>query len=47
MAFLDRIVDGAIILKFKGKSDRAHRAEQASASPQSRKRSCVGAGVGP
>jgi DNA replication protein DnaC len=47
MAFLDRIVDGAIILKFKGKSDRAHRAEQASASPQSRERSCVGAGVGP
>jgi DNA replication protein DnaC len=37
MAFLDRIVDGAIIMKFKGKSYRAHRAEQASASPQSRK----------
>jgi DNA replication protein DnaC len=37
MAFLDRIVDGAIILKIKGKSYRAHRAEQASVSPQSRK----------
>jgi DNA replication protein DnaC len=36
MAFLDRIVDGAIIMKFKGKSYRAHRAEQASASQQSR-----------
>jgi DNA replication protein DnaC len=36
MAFLDRIVDGAIIQKFKGKSYRAHRAEQASASQQSR-----------
>ena len=31
MAFLDRIVDGAIILKINGKSYRAHRAEQASA----------------
>jgi DNA replication protein DnaC len=30
MAFLDRIVDGAIILKIQGKSYRAHRAEQAS-----------------
>ncbi len=28
MAFLDRIVDGAIILKIKGKSYRAHRAQQ-------------------
>jgi DNA replication protein DnaC len=28
MAFLDRIVDGAIILKLKGKSYRAHRAGQ-------------------
>jgi DNA replication protein DnaC len=37
LAFLDRIVDGAIIMKFKGKSYRAHRAEQASASQQSRK----------
>lgn len=27
MAFLDRIVDGAIILKIKGKSFRAHRAQ--------------------
>ena len=30
MAFLDRIVDGAIILKINGKSYRAHRAERAS-----------------
>jgi DNA replication protein DnaC len=37
MAFLDRIVDGAIILKIKGKSYRAHRAEQASANKRSRK----------
>lgn len=37
MAFLDRIVDGAIIQKFKGKSCRANRAEQASAGQQSRK----------
>jgi DNA replication protein DnaC len=28
MAFLDRIVDGAIILKLKGKSYRMHRAQQ-------------------
>ncbi len=28
MAFLDRIVDGAIILKIKGKSYRGHRAQQ-------------------
>jgi hypothetical protein len=31
MAFLDRIVDGAIILKIKGKSYRAHRAQQPTA----------------
>jgi DNA replication protein DnaC len=37
MAFLDRVVDGAIILKIQGKSYRAHRAEQASANKQSRK----------
>ena len=30
MAFLDRIVDGAAILKIDGKSYRAYRAEQAS-----------------
>ncbi len=30
MAFLDRIVDGAAILKINGRSYRAHRAEQAS-----------------
>jgi DNA replication protein DnaC len=28
MAFLDRLVDGAIILKIKGRSYRAHRAKQ-------------------
>jgi len=37
MAFLDRVVDGAIILKIQGKSYRAHRAEQASADKRSRK----------
>jgi hypothetical protein len=26
MAFLDRVVDGAIILKIKGRAYRAHRA---------------------
>jgi DNA replication protein DnaC len=31
MAFLDRIVDGAIILKINGKSYRAHRAKPAKA----------------
>jgi DNA replication protein DnaC len=31
MAFLDRIVDGAIILRTKGRSYRAHRAERAAA----------------
>ena len=31
MAFLDRLVDGAIILKIKGKSYRAHRAAQSAA----------------
>jgi DNA replication protein DnaC len=30
MAFLDRIVDGAIIVKINGKSYRAHRAQRAS-----------------
>jgi len=30
MAFLDRLVDGAIILKIKGKSYRAHRAQSAT-----------------
>ncbi len=33
MAFLDRLVDGAIILKIKGKSYRAHRATQ-QATPE-------------
>jgi len=31
MALLDRVVDGAIIQRFKGKSYRAHRAEQQAA----------------
>ena len=31
-AFLDRVVDGAIILKIKGKSYRAHRASTAKAA---------------
>jgi DNA replication protein DnaC len=37
MAFLDRIVDGAIILKINGKSYRAHRAERASVGKRSKK----------
>jgi DNA replication protein DnaC len=37
MAFLDRIVDGAIIMKLKGKSYRAHRAEQTSVGQSSTK----------
>lgn len=37
MAFLDRLVDGAIIIKIKGKSYRAHRARK-NASDQSDKR---------
>jgi DNA replication protein DnaC len=37
MAFLDRIVDGAIILKTKGQSYRAHRAERASGGPVPKK----------
>ena len=37
MAFLDRIVDGAIILKTKGRSYRAHRAERAAAGAASKK----------
>lgn len=36
MAFLDRIVDGAIILKINGKSYRAHRAKPAKAKPTSK-----------
>jgi DNA replication protein DnaC len=34
MAFLDRLVDGAIILKIKGKSYRAHRAKPATKRPK-------------
>ena len=37
MAFLDRIVDGAIILKINGKSYRAHRAQHASPGKRSSK----------
>src|SRR5208337_894072 len=37
MAFLDRIVDGAAILKINGKSYRAHRAERASADKRPKK----------
>lgn len=33
-AFLDRVVDGAIILKIKGKSYRAHRARSSKPTPQ-------------
>jgi DNA replication protein DnaC len=37
MAFLDRVVDGAIILKTKGRSYRAHRAERATGGAVSKK----------
>ena len=37
MAFLDRIVDGAIILKISGMSYRAHRAQQAPSGKRSSK----------
>jgi DNA replication protein DnaC len=37
MAFLDRIVDGAIILKINGKSYRAHRAQPVSAGRRASK----------
>ena len=36
MAFLDRVVDGAIVLKIEGKSYRAHRARRMNAKPPSR-----------
>jgi DNA replication protein DnaC len=35
MAFLDRVVDGAILLKIRGKSYRAHRAKKGSGQPKS------------
>lgn len=35
-AFLDRVVDGAIILKIKGKSYRAQRASAAKAAPSAK-----------
>jgi DNA replication protein DnaC len=38
MALLDRVVDGAIIHKFQGKSYRAHRAQRPSACKSSKKR---------
>jgi DNA replication protein DnaC len=34
MAFLDRIVDGAILLKIRGKSYRAHRAKKPPTAPK-------------
>jgi DNA replication protein DnaC len=34
MAFLDRVVDGAVILKIKGKSYRAHRAGTKAEAPK-------------
>jgi len=37
MALLDRIVDGAIILKIEGKSYRAHRAQPAGSSRKNEK----------
>ena len=33
LAFLDRLVDGAIILKIKGKSYRAHRSRSPDETP--------------
>jgi len=35
MAFLDRVVDGAILLKIRGKSYRAHRAKKPPGPPRS------------
>jgi DNA replication protein DnaC len=37
MAFLDRVVDGAIVLKIQGKSYRAHRATSQKAAPQTKR----------
>ena len=37
MAFLDRVVDGAIIVKIKGKSYRAHRASATKAGSSSKR----------
>jgi DNA replication protein DnaC len=37
MAFLDRVVDGAIIMKINGKSYRAHRGRQSKANPAPKK----------
>jgi DNA replication protein DnaC len=36
-AFLDRVVDGAIILKLKGKSYRAHRTSTATVDPSAKR----------
>jgi DNA replication protein DnaC len=37
MAFLDRVVDGAIVLKIQGKSYRAHRATSPKPAPQTKR----------
>jgi DNA replication protein DnaC len=37
MAFLDRVVDGAIVLKIQGKSYRAHRATSQKPTPQTKR----------
>jgi DNA replication protein DnaC len=37
MALLDRVVDGAIILRIKGKSYRAHRAQQRQSAQEAQK----------
>jgi DNA replication protein DnaC len=37
MAFLDRVVDGAIVLKIKGKSYRAHRVTSPKPAPQTKR----------
>ena len=36
MAFLDRLLDGAILLKFRGRSYRAHRAQPERAAVTAR-----------
>jgi DNA replication protein DnaC len=44
MALLDRVVDGAIIQRFQGKSYRAHRAEQKAAGAGRRTRTAANGG---
>jgi len=46
MAFLDRIVDGATILKINGNSSRANRPGQAWAGKRPKKYGSVDAGGG-